>query len=603
MSRIAHIWENLGIRERLLITYILLVTIPMAIIGLQYFDTTKGLVSNIVRNNLHETVVKNNQIVDSKLEQIKEYSLGFVIDSDLANLFARTHTVDNKYDMYLLDQQITHILNKYFLHSPDIFSVYLLTNHYVFGNNPNRGYIPANIFHQTELFEQAAENEGKLAWAPTYSFVDMYRQPQMSDINFDYKYMFSALKLMNSTDFTFRRQAGTDVQTENPVLLVNFTDEFFRKIFDNNIPINNMYYFIISRDGRFVTHQDKSKLGEKVEFDWLNGAYQKGSGTDIVTIDGKRMIITYDMSTTTDWMSVFAVQEDFIISDVMPVIRSNVFSAVLVVTLVLLLISYLLSVMISRPIRSLNRAIGSMGRGNFEANIPEEGSYEFKKLINTFNSMNVEIQTLIQENYETTIMKKEAEIKALNLQLNPHFMYNTLNIINLKLIKNGQDETSEIIMSLSTMLKYSLETDDDVILLHKDMNYTKSYVHIMGKRFEGMFQVEYHIDPRLYEYYVPKFFLQPLVENALLHGFKDMAKPGLLSISGWLSGDKRYFCVEDNGVGMDENKLRELSSQPPASVGISNVRSRIKMIYGEEYDIVIESAPQNGTKITICLPC
>ncbi|NHN32170.1 cache domain-containing sensor histidine kinase [Paenibacillus agricola] len=602
MKKLTHLFNYLGIKQRILLTYILLITIPIGVLGLNYFITTKNFVSDIVKNNLHEILVKNNESIDSKLERIKEYSLNFVIDANLEDLLSKTYNSADTYEVYELDHKINNILNKYFFASPDIYSVSLATSDYVFGNSSAaKDYIPKDTFNKTELYDSALAAEGKLTWVPTYNFVELFNQPEMEHVSFDYKYMFSAVKLVNSNTIKFRGTNGGRI-AEHPVLLININDKFFDKIFKNNIPINHMDYFIVTKEGRIVTHPDKTKLGKYEQYPWLASIYEKKSGINVVEIDGKKMIVIYDTSKITDWVSIITMQENFLIQDVMPAIKYNLFSALAIVMIIPLLISYLLSGMIARPINSLTSAIRKMGRGNFDIKIPAEGSYEFKKLIHKFNSMNRRIQALIKENYKNTILKKEAEIKALNLQLNPHFMYNTLNIINLKLIRNGQDETSELIMSLSTMLKYSLKANDGVVLFYQDMEYTKCYIHIMSKRFENQFELKYSIDPRLYEYTVPKFFLQPLVENALIHGFQEMDQKGCLTITCWIEGDKRYYSVDDNGVGMTKEKIWKLLNTSQTSIGISNVRNRILIIYGEEYDINIQSEPSQGTKITIGLP-
>jgi two-component system sensor histidine kinase YesM len=600
VKKLTHFFNYLGIKQRILLTYILLITIPMGVLGLNYFMTTKNFVSDIVKKNLHEMIINNNESIDSKLERIKEYSLNFVIDANLEDLLSRTYDLADTYQVYELDHKINNILNKYFFASPDIYSVSLATNYYVFGNSA-KDYIPKNTFNKTELYDSAFKADGKLTWVPTYNFVEFFNQPGMEHVIFDYKYMFSAVKLVNSNTVKFIGANGEKI-AEHPVLLINFNDKFFDKIFKNNIPINHMDYFIVTKDGRFVTHPDKTMLGKYEHYPWLDSIYEKKSGTDVVEIDGKKMIIIYDTSKITGWVSIIAMQEDFLIQDVMPAIKYNLVSAIAIVMVIPLLISYLLSGMIARPINSLALAIRKMGRGNFDNKLPVEGSYEFKKLIHKFNSMNRRIQALIKENYKNTILKKEAEIKALNLQLNPHFMYNTLNIINLKLIRNGQDETSELIMSLSTMLKYSLKANDGVVLFYQDMDYTKCYIHIMSKRFENQFEVEYSIDPRLYEYTVPKFFLQPLVENTLIHGFKELDRQGHLKITCWIDDGMRYFRVEDNGVGMTRETIEQLLSSSQTSIGISNVRNRILIIYGDEYDIDIQSEPGQGTRVTIGLP-
>ncbi len=600
MKKAVRKFKNMGIKKKLLLTYILLITIPMCIIGFKYYITTKAFVSDIVKKNLHETIIKNNKIIDSKLKQVKEYSLGFVVDKNLADLLSKSYDLNNQYELYQLDNKITDILNKYFLASQDIYSVRLASSEYVFGNGLLRDSIPTGVFKHTELNAKAVAAGGKLTWVPTYKFAEMYNQPKMENLIFDYKYMFSAVKLMNATKIKYK--TGDGLKLDDLVLIISFTDKFYDQIFDNDIPIKNMYYFIISEDGRMVTSQDNLKMGEKVYYPWLNKIYEKGSGEDVVEIDGKKTIIIYDTSNITGWVSIFAMQEDFLIQDIMPAIKYNLFSALIIFTMIPLLISLIFSNMIARPIASLIQAINQMGRGNLDIRIPEEGSYEFKTLIRKFNSMNRRIQRLIRENYKMVLMKKEVEIKALSLQLNPHFMYNTLNIINLKLMENGQDETSELIVSLSTMLKLSLKTNSDLIPFHKDMDYTKSYIHIMSKRFEGKFEVQYAIDPRLFGHSVPKFFLQPLVENVLVHGFNDMTRRGLLKITCWIEQDKRYFSVEDNGIGMSREKLGEIVSARHSSIGINNIRNRIQMIYGEKYGLTIHSEPFQGTQIVICLP-
>jgi len=596
-------WRELGIKEQLLFTNIAIVTIPLIMMGFQYFEASKSMVTNVARNQLHDTLVKNNEIMDAKLEQIKDYALGFSIDKDLETLLSKSYDAGDEYELFMLDKQINNIMNKYFLHSPDIFSVYLVTQPYIFGNSSARGYLPKQVFHETNLYRQAVEADGMLTWAPTYSFADVFHQEQMANFKFDYSRMFSALKLLYNVNFNFSNGDALGTKTrENPTLLINFNDDFFNKFYQDSAPEKHMYTFIVSKSGRIITHQDKEKVGKQADFPWLADIASQGTGIDTVTIDGQRMIIAYDTSKTTDWISVAAVSESFFVTDIVRVIRANVVTVVFVLLLLSIVISAFVSVTITRPIRSLNTAISQVGTGNFDLVVPEKGSLEIRKLIYKFNSMNSNIQNLIEENYKSAILKNEAEIKALNLQLDPHFMYNTLNIINLKLIKSNQDETSEIIMSLSTMLKYSLGSGNDLVMLEKDLSYTRSYIHIMQTRFEGKFHVEYHIDPRLYEFNVPKFFIQPLVENALIHGFKGMERNGELRIAGWMDEHYRYFCVEDNGIGISPERLRELSDPNSGSIGIANVRDRIRMVYGKPFDLNIESEVGKGTKITVQMP-
>ena len=181
-------------------------------------------------------------------------------------------------------------------------------------------------------------------------------------------------------------------------------------------------------------------------------------------------------------------------------------------------------------------------------------------------------------------------------------MYNTLNLINLISVENGQDEVSEMIVSLSTMLKYTVKSQKPLVPFKDDWEYLKSYIYIMTKRFEGKFHFEYEMDPRLFVYGVPKFFLQPFVENALVHAFDSRHMEGIIKISCWIEDGNRYFRIEDNGKGIPKDMLERLLDEKNDSIGIQNVNKRIRITYGENYGLHIESEEGKGTKVTIWLP-
>ncbi|MNJ57674.1 Sensor histidine kinase YpdA [compost metagenome] len=168
-------------------------------------------------------------------------------------------------------------------------------------------------------------------------------------------------------------------------------------------------------------------------------------------------------------------------------------------------------------------------------------------------------------------------------------------------LEKGEYEISDIVVSLSNMLKYLVRDDSALVTFEKDMMYLKSYIMIMSKRFEGSFDIEYDIDETLYGEEVPKFFLQPLVENAFVHGFKQLSRPGWLRIQCKEEGDYSIFSVEDNGCGISEEQLRAISSGE-CNVGLMNVNERIKAYYGDEFGLRLESTVGRGTRIVITLP-
>ena len=216
-----------------------------------------------------------------------------------------------------------------------------------------------------------------------------------------------------------------------------------------------------------------------------------------MSIDGQETIVCFDTSKITGWVSLVVIPSDQLLGDMLKTIKSYLIYSLLLLIGIFIFTSYFVTGRITKPLLNLLKAFKQTGEGNFEISVDERGSKELVVLSKRFKDMNTKIQKLIEENYESKIREKEAEIMALNLQLDPHFMYNTLNVINLISVENGQDEISEMIVSLSKMLKYTVKTTSEIVPFKNDWEYLHSYILIMTKRFEGRFQVETDIDPAL----------------------------------------------------------------------------------------------------------
>lgn len=599
------IFQKMGIRSRLILMYILMLSVPLCVLSIRYYNSTRDMIYDIVRKNVQEIVKKNNEVLDSTLKRIKGSCWDLMSDREFIEK-SSSLLLDNDYKMISMDIELTKILDKYFLSYQDISFVQLVTSQYIFGYSTtmgnNRSYIPIESFLDSGLYYSAVNAHGKLIWYPTYNFSEKFKQSDIKDAQPEYKYMFSALQHMKTSNIRFGKTGQSGETVENPVLIINFGENFYDKVFKSSITMDNSYFFVITGEGQFISHQDKSKIGRKQDFPWLKDIVKKRSGQDIVNIDGSRILICYDTSDETGWISVIAIDYYSFLKQIISQVQMNSVYIIAGLILVLLLISYFVSYMISKPVTNLSKAINMAGDGDFSIKVPEEGSIEFTNLISKFNSMNEKIQKLIQENYEIKIKEKEAEINALNLQLDPHFMYNTLNIVNLKLIQSGHDEASEILMSLSAMLKFNARNKSTEVPFEQELDYLKGYIHIMAMRLDGKFTAEYDIDPELFEYNVPKFMLQPFVENSLIHGFEMTRTGGLLKITGRMEKNRRVFIIEDNGKGMDGERITEIMEGRTNSVGIRNVRDRIQIIYGMDYGIHIASKPLEGTIITIWLP-
>lgn len=599
--------QKLGLKTQLVVTYLLLITIPLCFFGYKYYSVSKNVVSDIVQKNVYEIVKKNNEIMDTKLSQVTDNIVSFMVDKDLYSAFSEIKP-DDDFQINLLDKRISVVMAKYFSHLPDIYSAQLATSYYTFSptaasnNGSYKNFIPPGELKNTELYQTAVQNDGRIVWVPTYEFSNMFNLNYMKDASIEYRHMFSAVEMINGSYFDGLSYHTFAPGIEKPVLIVNYTADFFRKAFTGIIPVDGSYYFVVTKEGQIVSHQDASQITKKADWPWLHEIVEKGSGTAKIQINGKNMIVCFDTSKVTGWTSAVVIPPDQLLGKILETMKSYMFYSVFILLIVSLFTSYFMTDRITKPIRNMLKAIKKTGEGNFDASLKEEGSRELSVLSKKFIEMNGKIQKLIEENYESKIKEKEAEITALNLQLDPHFMYNTLNLINLISVENGQDEVSEMIVSLSTMLKYTVKSQKPLVPFKDDWDYLKSYIYIMTKRFEGKFHFDYEVDPRMLAYGVPKFFLQPFVENALVHAFDSLQTERHIQISCWMGEGSRYFRIEDNGKGIPQDMLEHLLDEKNDSIGIQNVNKRIRITYGENYGLHIDSEEGKGTKVTIRLP-
>ena len=612
MKSIRGIWmafRNLRFRNKLILSFISLISIPSLIIGFGFYNTSSKIISDNTRDNIFNIVKKNTQIIDIKFSRIEESALMMVVDPDLYSLFEGYNTEDES-NLLRLNYQVSVIISKYFSMYEDVYSAYIVTSNFSFGSN-SKMFIPQGVFYKTSIYSDAVEAKGKTSWIRTYDFTDMFKQKELKNTNLDYRHMFAAVKLLNiSTVESQNFYDGTysspvikslNSNVERPILILNFQENMFRDLYSSSLPIKEAVYYIIDRQGNIISHPDTAKLSTKENPVWLQEAIQNGTGSSYVNIDGHRTLVCYDTSKVTGWISVFAVPVDKTLSS-LTVVRYYTLYLAMGITVLAIIFAFLISGWIARPIKKLLKAIKSIGEGNFPNRIMAVGNDEMGILVNNFNIMNEKIQKLIEENYEVKIREKEAQIMALNLQLNPHFMSNTLNTINWMAIENNQGEISKMIMSLSTMLQYTMRNTTEMVKFKDDLNWLKSYVFIMKNRYEDVFEVEYQFDERLYDTIVPKLFLQPIVENSIIHGFETVETEGYLRITGSIENGKRYFVVEDNGKGMTSAKILEVLNSDENSIGIKNIDKRVKLLFGEEYGLNIESQESKGTKVCIMIP-
>ena len=258
-----------------------------------------------------------------------------------------------------------------------------------------------------------------------------------------------------------------------------------------------------------------------------------------------------------------------------------------------------------RPIQVLAQAAGRISKGDLDARADVDSRDEIAVLADRFNDMAGNIQTLVVKVREDEQKMRKADLRLLQEQINPHFLYNTLDAIAWMCEAGRNEDAVEMVNALARLFRISISRGHELIPIEKELQHAQSYLHIQNFRYKNQFRYQFDVDEACLSYYCNKITLQPIIENAIYHGMDRMVDEGMIRISIHQSEDKIIFTVEDNGVGMTEEQCEEVLKKERsdrAGIGIKNVNDRIKIYFGEEYGLTIKSELDEGTCVTIMMP-
>ena len=373
----------------------------------------------------------------------------------------------------------------------------------------------------------------------------------------------------------------------------------------NNI-FNNLEDLMKEPYGVFVTDSKNNILYSK---DNITNKNQTIKDTDIINFQGESIKIkgvNYSVSnysvSNSDWKIHFYMPVNSIPINAKSIGLATVI-VIIICLVILLLIIKLFSYIFVNRIEKLTEKVRLVEAGDLKVNVSSNSKDEIGELINSFAHMLKKINELIEEVYVDKITQKEFEMKALQQQINPHFLYNSLSMINSKAIQIDAFDISLIVLRLTKFYRTALNKGNSVISIKDEIENTKAYVEIQAMMHDYSFNVTYKIDEDLYKYHMINIIFQPIVENAIEHGI-DLKREGKgdLYISGEVKENNIEFIIEDNGVGMSEDKRNRLLFINSDGYGMKNVNDRIKLFFGDQYGISIYSKVDKGTRIIILLP-
>ena len=392
------------------------------------------------------------------------------------------------------------------------------------------------------------------------------------------------------------------------VFFIDLNYKLLRDLCEQNSLGLNSYVFIVDEAGNIIYHPKQQLLFRNLTTERIEEVLTCEQDSFLAREGDSSKLYTISKSEETGWSVVGVVSLDSLLPG-----WKDTQTIYLIVAVVLLLFGLLLTFVlvgaITKPLKTLAEHMQEVEKSDFKGASMERIPYrEIEALHSAFNVMTSRIHQLMEQNIEEQRQKRKSELRALRSQINPHFLYNTLDSI-IWMAEGGKNK--EVVMmtsSLARLLRQSISNDEEMIPLKKEIDYTKSYLTIQKMRYKDKLEFVIDVDPLIQSERVVNLIIQPIVENAIYHGIKPKGGKGLIQITGRIWEDDIILEVEDDGVGISKEGLahifdrsRERENEKGSGVGVYNVHLRLKLYYGEAYGLSFESTEGVGTKVTMRL--
>ena len=564
MKKLLHWFNGIKLRYKLAIFYSLFCFLPVMLLFWLSFLQMRSIIDDKGKMNLQSYLQQSVSSMDRTLDGYNSLSDYIAFDRTLAEVFSMEY--GTPYEQYeQLTQKVDPILRTASYFHGGMQQITIYTDNGMLKHDTT--VAPVSEIEETDWYQKTLEHPG-LNWFA----------------NYQEETLFSARKLA----FSGARE-GVNIL---------YMDVDYQKLFTPYAET------LISECGLYITDQDGKLVFEESRFSGKNQNYDLTYSEFLEQRDrgSTDYIILCEQSNTTGW-TVWLYQPVGLAGEAMRPIGVMAGVTILICIFAAVLAYFITSGMVSSRIERLTHFMQEVQEGSMDMQMESDDRDEIGMLYRGFGSMMKRIRTLINEVYLSKITQKEAELKALQAQINPHFLYNTLSLINWKALAAGEEDISRMTLALSTFYRTALNRGRNVLQVETELSNTRAYLEIQSMLHDGDFDYEIEAQTEILQCESLNLILQPLVENAIHHGIEEKTDGrGKITVRGWKEDNCVWFMVEDNGVGMEQEVADKILTMESKGYGVRNVDERIRLCYGEKYAMKVESVVGKGTKMTIHFP-
>jgi two-component system, sensor histidine kinase YesM len=595
---------------RLFVSFLVVIVISLASVGFFSYWKSASALDREMERYINQMIESASYQTDSYLRSYERASETILVNEDVKRFLDMDP--EDSYSFYLFsDTILKYVMRPAFISNDNIRAIYVIGYHgkaimYESQSSSYRQYWPEQVDQLKELI------------------------PDTGHV----RYLTEGLRQdREQGSITLLRKIRGHASYYEPkgILAIELKADVLENIWRHMGLSENGYFMIADPTGKLIYHPDYNRIGQQVEEPLRSKLFEGGDATFFNKMDGKTSMLVSRQSEYSGWRLVLSMPRDELREPV-STIRSTTIMVGLITLVLALLIATRFGRSIVEPIRMLKEGMRQTERGNWRTIVEVQRYDEVGGLIHSYNLMVSRLQEMIEKVYEaelesrrttlelqeSMLERQKAEFQALQLQINPHFLYNTLETINCYAIVQDSNEINEIVEAMAFMLRYSIQTNLEEITVANELNHVRNFLIILNHRFERSFELDVAVPPGLLLEKMVRLTLQPLVENALQHAFpKGLEEHHYIRIDAKIEGDELHIIVEDNGAGMHadrlellrqklkENRLAQQSSDSVyhrGGIGLMNVHRRIQLVFGEGYGLSIDSQRNEGTRIVLRMP-
>lgn len=590
MKKFLEIFKKMDLTKRLILYFSVIITIQMIFIG--WFSNS--WISLYLKNDQIKKMVEINSILVQEINQIRnrgeELSDRILFNDALQALLSKSYDETHIYEIY---SDINDV--EAFLGDPNAIlnTVIVGENGTVYQSRGNE-YDTVNYEKITNslVYKKSLESDGRNIWiSANENIMNMSKEP----------FLYVSRTLKSSSKFSNLGQ-----------LLIQMPFNALNNVFEQSGTEPGEYYEIIDKNGICIySTLDVDALGEKIDENILSSMTNDTDGYDTIERENKEYLLAYSKYSLDGWDIVHILPMRIITSSAREV-RNIILLIMLFPLIILIPLQIYLSRNISQPIKKLKEAVEKFGEGDLNTRTDIDRMDEIGGLQSSFNTMAEDINRLVDKVAEEHKHLRVMELDMIESQINPHFLYNSLDSINWMAQKAGNNDIEEMVSALAKFFRVGLSKGKEFIKIKEELEHIKQYLFINKIRFKDSYQFEIDVDPEMLDCYTIKIILQPIVENAIKYGIRKNSNDGFVKVTASKNEDSILFSVSDNGQGIPAKRLQiiknvlakrtQIDENSGNGFGLFNVNQRIWLHFGDGYGVTIDSIIDFGTTVSLRIP-